>query len=538
MKTGANLSCLLSLFIDVQPQSRISALPHKVEESAEDLRRIRRQRSRPNLEPSSPPPLLGAIKEEDKSKSSNEQSPPAAPSWPLRSPDKPINKIEIDSDNIETPPVTRRVFSPPAEKEPCRRLQSAISSSKPADDIGLSLKHIDDLQNLEVLGDGQFDRFSATRRTRRYKRPTDYNSQSEDSSSKHDDSPPIQVQPAVAETQVLRPSKLDLKSSYIVEQVAPQAVEVVKPEDKDTRLRKWQDRLKRQDSSSPVKEERPLFPTEAPGSVRWGGRIRHQTSINQEDVQKAIRELKSPTDSPRNFSASRSLPRTSKPGGSSRNSSDVQSGKMVKNRSEHELNDEGFEETNSLNSESNSQGASSGCNEPDIPAVRKVSRVGPPHPPVAGKTRAQSVTVARPLRPVAAGSKTVDRRALSLKKVDSQSSVGSLRSRGSLRSSRSSLNSSASVATVRRVAPPAPRIPPPAPRVAASRSSSSGSSVAQRVPLRPPPAPVAPTGVPPSRSSSSGSSSVPPRRPSSFMRPTEASRTKRAPSHRTQTPVK
>ena len=40
--------------------------------------------------------------------------------------DRVSDKIEIDSDNIETPPATRRLFSPPrevkpVEKEPCKR---------------------------------------------------------------------------------------------------------------------------------------------------------------------------------------------------------------------------------------------------------------------------------------------------------------------------------------------------------------------------------------------------------------------------------
>lgn len=40
--------------------------------------------------------------------------------------EKMIDKIEIDSDNIETPPATRKLFSPPrevkpVEKEPCKR---------------------------------------------------------------------------------------------------------------------------------------------------------------------------------------------------------------------------------------------------------------------------------------------------------------------------------------------------------------------------------------------------------------------------------
>lgn len=42
------------------------------------------------------------------------------------------DKIEIDSDNIETPPTTRRLFSPPkevkpVEKEPCKRERCSSS---------------------------------------------------------------------------------------------------------------------------------------------------------------------------------------------------------------------------------------------------------------------------------------------------------------------------------------------------------------------------------------------------------------------------
>lgn len=46
--------------------------------------------------------------------------------------EKISDKIEIDSDNIETPPATRRVFSPPkevkpVEKEPCKRERCSSS---------------------------------------------------------------------------------------------------------------------------------------------------------------------------------------------------------------------------------------------------------------------------------------------------------------------------------------------------------------------------------------------------------------------------
>lgn len=96
------------------------------------------------------------------------------------------DKTEIDSDNIETPPATRRLFSP-------TRDVSTNKSDSPNDtkELGYTLKdgfvskdmlykdnERKEAENklAEVLGDGQFDRFSSARRTRRYKRSTDYNS--------------------------------------------------------------------------------------------------------------------------------------------------------------------------------------------------------------------------------------------------------------------------------------------------------------------------------------------------------------------------
>lgn len=531
-------------FIDIQPQNKNPVSQQKVEESAEDLRRIRRQRSRQNLEPALPLQQLVSIKEEDKLKSISpeikKEKSYSSKTWAERhgentnrnTPEKPIhNKIEIDSDNIETPPVTRRVFNPPSEvREPCRRFQTSLNKQN-NNDADHTIKNIaDDLRNLEPLGDGQFDRFSAARRTRRYKRPTDYSSQSEDASPKSDS----KQSEAVSETLIVRPSHLDLSVSQSVgnTQVSPQIVKT--DDEKDSRLRKWQERLQRQDSSGQDKEE-PIPVAKTTAKSQWTPRLRHQTSINQEDVQKAIRELKSPTENPRHISIPRTQISSNKPLTVSKNTSETQSKLHSKNRSEHELNDEGFEETQSLNSESASQGASSGCNEPDVPDTRqKTTKSLRTSSNISDTNRLRPNNTTRSLRGITTGTKTMEKRALSLRKADSQSSVGSLRSRGSLRSSRSSLNSSTSVATVRRVPPPPPsrpRIPPSgSSRVAASRSSSSGSSVAQKITRPIPPA---------SRSSSSGSSSVPPRPPSSFMRPTQSSRTKvqRTPS-RTSAVVK
>lgn len=57
------------------------------------------------------------------------------------------DKIDIDSDNIETPPTSRRQIVKPQS-------------------MPMKIKTVEE----ETLGDGQFDRFSAARRTRRYRK--------------------------------------------------------------------------------------------------------------------------------------------------------------------------------------------------------------------------------------------------------------------------------------------------------------------------------------------------------------------------------
>ncbi|XP_012230972.2 uncharacterized protein form3 [Linepithema humile] len=140
------------------------------------------------------------------------------------------DKIEIDSDNIETPPTTRRLFSPPkevkpVEKEPCKRERCSSS-----------------LQNREMrtailkpigtdLGTGNFDRYSATRRTRRYKKTQDATGDKEKSDASspeliYDEKPAVQ-----------RPNTLALPSE---ETHCENEIE-------DAMLRVWQDKLKRRD---------------------------------------------------------------------------------------------------------------------------------------------------------------------------------------------------------------------------------------------------------------------------------------------------
>lgn len=425
------------------------------------MRRLRRQRSRQHIEAQQ----LVSISEEEKRKLPD-ITITSELETNIKKEKERNDKIDIDSDNIETPPAQRK-FNPPPDKEPCRRFIPSIPNK-------LNDKAAAEMKDLcqEILGDGQFDRFSAARRTRRYKKSPELSSPEEDKKE------PVDL---VAETQVIRPSKLEVQASYPVE--APQEVKPAEPvkDEKEIRLKRWQDKLKNQSTEKTTKETKTL------------SRTRRQTSINQEDVQKAIRELKSPTEIPTGV-WSRNGYRKSLNTKTEKIPERTTSPKIIKVKSEHELNDEGFEETQSLNSESASQGASSGCNlECDSP-VPKIMKT----PEIPKKTMTKDLrTLPRtPIDP----KRAIPKRTNSLR-------VERSASRTSLRSSRSSLNSSASVATVKK-APPAPVKAAPKPvvrpvvRLPASRSSSSGSSVgAARPPIK--------TASP---------------KTSGFMRPTQASK--------------
>ncbi|XP_063832765.1 FH2 domain-containing protein 1 [Ostrinia nubilalis] len=448
---------------DVQPQNK-DRVPWRKTEENEEMRRLRRQRSRPQLDTQS---SLVSITEEEKRRLPDIQVTSEKESR-LERTDR-----EIDADNIETPPVQRKMFNPPPEREPCRKFQPSLSKFSMNDKATAEMKDLCQ----EILGDGQFDRFSAARRTRRYKRNTD------SSSPEDEKKPEVPVTELVAETQVIRPSKLEVQASYAVEtpQEVAKPIEAVVKDEKEHRLKRWQDRLKNQSTSTPTKETKPTY-----------SRMRRQTSINQEDVQKAIRELKSPTETPtgvwsRNAYRKSTNSKTEKP-----TVERTTSPRMSKVKSEHELNDEGFEETQSLNSESASQGASSGCNVDCDSPVPKPTKT--PEIPKRIPTKDTKTLPRTPLDP----KRAVPKRTSSLR-------VERSTSRASLRSSRSSLNSSASVATVKRAPAPVKPTPKPVPkpvsRMPASRSSSSGSSVgASRPPLK----------------------TVP--RTSGFMRPTQASK--------------
>lgn len=81
------------------------------------------------------------------------------------------NKVEIDSDNIETPPATRKIFPTAVDRrEPTPPTQCKRMLPRPVRELPPSPE---DVEPSTVLGDGQFDRFSSARRTRRYKRNMD-----------------------------------------------------------------------------------------------------------------------------------------------------------------------------------------------------------------------------------------------------------------------------------------------------------------------------------------------------------------------------
>lgn len=96
------------------------------------------------------------------------------------------DKIEIDSDNIETPPATRKL----------------LTVNKPS-----FLEKKPKAMDNASLGDGQFDRYSAARRTRRYKKNID------EENSSHIDSPvsSVSISESTPKHQV-RPNTLLVKS--------------------------------------------------------------------------------------------------------------------------------------------------------------------------------------------------------------------------------------------------------------------------------------------------------------------------------------
>ncbi|XP_034249278.1 formin-J isoform X3 [Thrips palmi] len=206
--------------------------------------------------------LVGRNDEKERDKD-DDQLPPSVPRR-LRKPPSGENdivsdRIEIDSDNIETPPATRKVFyglqqhnrrQTPRRSASKERVLSAESFTKMISPDG-QIKGQDE----EEMGDGQFERFSSARRTRRYKKSQD---------SDKEDQPPLRREDSCDEAQ----SKLETSSSQLIPEkqilrpntqqahssVISAAQELTHPltEESQKRLKKWQDRLNHR--PSPEKE--------------------------------------------------------------------------------------------------------------------------------------------------------------------------------------------------------------------------------------------------------------------------------------------
>ncbi|KAF5279555.1 hypothetical protein FQR65_LT03377 [Abscondita terminalis] len=437
------------------------------------------------------------------------------------------NKVDIDQDNIETPPAIRRVFTPtPTEKReplapsPCKRLMSRSREGK-------ELISPDEPE-IATFGDGQFDRFSAARRTRRYKRVSENTEVT---------SPEL-----LAETQLTKPNAMQMETSLSVN---------VEPElDKESRLKVWQDRLKTQTES--------VQDIKSPLSRR----NRHQTGINHDEVKKALQ-----------LSVSQPIAiKSQKPvkiiESYTNSDESIKMDSQTRKTKEHD-NDEGFEETQSLMSESPSQGASSGGNyesdmvdsnliiagyreEKSTPKTSQIpnSATKKSHLQLASKNVMNTRTSSLPQKYTRNFERSnsvkqspkdlskmsvIPRRSASLRKPESQSAVITKRnversnSRNSLVSSRSSLNSATSTSTVKRL-PLKQSNSNNLPKTVVNRTPSikalSGTTKSSLLQRTPP--------------STSITTQKPPRpQMSSFMKPTTSSTTKTNTSlpSRLQTPV-
>lgn len=484
------------------------------------------------------------------------------------------NKIEIDSDNIETPPTVRKNFNHHPSSSSNSERTSSIASHKNIKAPRPLHKTEDNTDKKEptkleqeILGDGQFDRFSSARRTRRFKRPIDLSSATDDGTNATTTSPDSISDlsfPIISASETLAEDKVEKISS------PTKKTEIKSPE------------------TSQTKESKNKVNTDVVSRI---GKIGKSISrISQEDVREAIRSLKSPTPE-REWSAKEVF----------------RTGPLSNKIISHELNDEGFEETQSLVSDTPSLTTSS-CNEEAKKPSRLPSNDNTSTPVDSTKRRlarpsnqlqtliarnqqslerSRSLRVAPPLMTSRSANST-PRRTASLRRPESSQQSLSLpkalpnrrldversNSRTSLRSSRSSLNSAVSTNTVKKM-PLKPSTPtssasslPKKPlvlqnnstsstpirsisRVPASRSSSSGSSIGPII--RKPPtqsstsrlsstistsfkenqnnrSKISPASSAAStKTSGSGSglkSASPAGRSSSFMRPTAASATK------------
>ncbi|CAK9809134.1 FH2 domain-containing protein 1 [Anthophora plagiata] len=148
--------------------------------------------------------------------------------------EKIIDKIEIDSDNIETPPATRKLFSPPrevkpVEKEPCKRERCNGSFQNRDYRNATAKNNTSNSSNGNAdFGTGNFDRYSAARRTRRYKK-TQQDLVEKEAKQEVTSLESFEEKPAVE-----RPHTLSLSEEN---------------QDEDGMLSVWQEKLKRRESS-------------------------------------------------------------------------------------------------------------------------------------------------------------------------------------------------------------------------------------------------------------------------------------------------
>lgn len=376
------------------------------------------------------------------------------------------NRIEIDSDNIETPPVARKSLaaSPLDDKSTAMAGSKKLQAPRP-----LHQRTIDEASAKDAAADGQpmdaealghFDRHSSARRTRRYRRPTDHSSGNDD---RHDTTTPESASP----TNQNYPKYGALDGATDPKPKAPTKSGVAVDGD----------------AGGDLGQSKPIDILS-----RIGRHGRNMSSINQEAVREAIRKLKSPTETPeRIWSPPRDIVTAAAP--------KLLAAKVATN---HELNDEGFEETQSLVSDTPSHGkeSSSSCNEPADAKHASPTRRGlsasagdaaaaKPKPSVKTLLERNRESLARS-RSLRAGSTTVTGtharnatapiRTHSLRARAMDSGAGGGRamdversgSRTSLRSSRSSLNSAASTHTVRHMAAKS------LPSTAAGRHAASG----------------------------------------------------------------
>lgn len=359
------------------------------------------------------------------------------------------NKIEIDSDNIETPPVARRNIASLDDKSTMNSFNSKkLQTPRPLHQRTIDEAHAKDAaenhpNDGESLGNGHFDRHSSARRTRRYRRPTDHSSGNDE----RQDTTPESISP----TNQMYPVS---SNKYTV--------------DLDTKSKSSKSNAMDTDEpSDPTSKSKPIDILS-----RIGRHGRNMSSINQEAVREAIRKLKSPTETPeRIWSPPRDVLATPK----------ALAAKVATN---HELNDEGFEETQSLVSDTPSHGkeSSSSCNEPADSKHQTIS-VAPSRrtasAAISNGTKAkssvksllernrESLARSRSLRAATTNLASTNTRntvtpnrtnSLRVRAIDNGSNnsrsmdVERSGSRTSLRSSRSSLNSSASTNTVRNMA--------------------------------------------------------------------------------------